>query len=140
MATKASVAKASRRHSVKQKHASQEPEAAASPQPKQQPGELELRSSALDSEPSLAERVQAEREQLFKAISIVECCKFASATLLYVDDSEYMVPAFDTSCDLLKTSARALERIASECEDLDTARTCHMAGSSAFVRGQGRAL
>jgi hypothetical protein len=87
--------------------------------PEQQPHESEPRPSPLDSAPSLAERVQAQREQLFKAMSIVECCKYASATLLNVDDSEYMIPAFETICDLLDTSAGELERIASECEDLD---------------------
>lgn len=122
MATKASVAKASRRSakdSAKRTRTSQEPAAAATPEPEQQRHESEPRPAALDSAPSLAERVQAQREQLFKAISIVECCKYASATLLNVDDSEYMVPAFETICDLLDTSAGELERIASECEDLD---------------------
>lgn len=32
---------------------------------------------------------------------IVECCKYAGATVLEVDDSEYMVPAFDTIFELL---------------------------------------
>ena len=36
--------------------------------------------------------------------------QYASATLYAVDDSEYMVPAFDTICDLLDTSAGELER------------------------------
>lgn len=120
MATKVSAAKTSKRSardSTKQRRASQEPEAATEPQP-EQPHESEPRPSALDSAPSLAERVQAQREQLYKAISIVECCKYASATLYAVDDSEYMVPAFDTICDLLDTSAGELEQIASECEDL----------------------
>jgi len=36
----------------------------------------------LDDAPSLIERVEAQREQLFKAMSILECCKNASATLL----------------------------------------------------------
>ena len=31
-------------------------------------------------------------------MSIVECCKFATATLLAVDDSEYMIPAFEAIC------------------------------------------
>lgn len=121
MATKASAAKASKRSardSTKQRPASQEPQAATEPQP-EQPHESEARPSALGNAPSLAERVQAQREQLYKAMSIVECCKYASATLYAVDDSEYMVPAFDTVCDLLDTAAGELERIASECEDLD---------------------
>lgn len=65
-----------------------------------------------DTRPSLAERVEAQRNQLFKAMSIVECCKFATATLLEVNDSEYMVPAFEAICDLLNASVEELEEIA----------------------------
>ena len=73
------------------------------------------RTLRIDDPPSLAERVQAQRDQLFKAMSIVECCKFATATLLAVDDSEYMIPAFEAICDLIDSSTEELERIASEC-------------------------
>lgn len=65
----------------------------------------------LDDAPSLIERVEAQRERLFKAMSILECCKNASATLYDVDDCEYMVPAFETIYDLLDTSAGELDRI-----------------------------
>jgi hypothetical protein len=75
-------------------------------------GAEDARALPLDTPPSLAERIQALREQLFKVISIVECCKFATTTLLEVDDSEYMVPAFEVICDLLNTSAEELEEIA----------------------------
>jgi hypothetical protein len=75
----------------------------------------DARAPPLGSTAPLAERVQALRGQLFKAISIVECCKFATATLLVVDDAEYMVPAFEAICDLIDTSAEELEKIASEC-------------------------
>lgn len=71
--------------------------------------------SALDGAPSLAERLQAEREQIFKAISIVECCRNATATLLEVNDLEYMIPAFEAVCDLLDTSVMELGRIVDEC-------------------------
>lgn len=121
MATKVSAVKTSKRSardSTKQRPASEEPEAATEPKP-EPTHKPEPRPLALDSAPSLAERVQAQREQLYKAMSIVECCKYASATLYAVDDSEYMVPAFDTICDLLDTAAGELERIASDCEDLD---------------------
>lgn len=77
-----------------------------------------LRASALDSAPSLAERLQAQREQLFKAISIVECCKNATATQLAVDDLEYMVPAFDTVYGLLNSAAGELEVVADACRAL----------------------
>lgn len=120
MATKASAEKAARRsakRSTKKRRTPKESKAAAESDRDQQSREPGSRSSALDSVPSLAERLQAQREQLFKAMAIVKCCKYASATLYEVDDSEYMVPAFDTVCDLLDTSAGELERIASECGD-----------------------
>lgn len=69
----------------------------------------------LDSPPSLAERVHAERERIFKALSLVLCCKYATVTKWQVDDSEYMIPAFEAICDLIDTSAEELEKIASEC-------------------------
>jgi hypothetical protein len=74
------------------------------------------RVTPLDATPSLAERVQVEREQIFKALSIVECCRFATATLLQVGDTECMIPAFEAVCDLLNGAAEELEGIASACE------------------------
>jgi len=70
------------------------------------------------SSPSFAERVQAEREQLFKVIGIVELCRLASVTLLETTDPEYMVPAFETICDQLNTSAERLERLAADLQKL----------------------
>jgi len=64
----------------------------------------------------LDQRVEAERQRLFKAISILECCRLATASLYEIGDSEYMVPAFEAICDLLTDSASELEYIASECE------------------------
>ncbi|MBB6095037.1 hypothetical protein HNQ60_003924 [Povalibacter uvarum] len=122
MTKRASAAKASKRsakHSTKKTRTPPEPTAAAESERDQQSHESEPRPAALDSARSLAKRIKAQREQLFKAISIVECCKYASATLYNVYDSEYMVPAFDVICDLLDTSVGELELIASECEDLD---------------------
>lgn len=93
---------------------------AANPKSEQRPKphRAELRASPLNATPSLGERVEAERARLFKALSIVECCRFATATLFEVNDSEYMVPAFEAICDLLSTSAEELEGIASECEKI----------------------
>jgi len=64
----------------------------------------------------LDQRVEAERERLFKAISILECCKLATASLYEIGDSEYMVPALEAICDLLTDTASELEYIAIECE------------------------
>jgi hypothetical protein len=74
------------------------------------------RVTPLDTAPSLAERVHVEREQIFKALSIVECCRLATATLLEGGDTECMIPAFEAVCDLLNDAAEELEGIASECE------------------------
>lgn len=76
-------------------------------------------TAAADSVASLASRVQAEREQLFKALAIVECCKYASATLLELSDFEFMVPVFEAVCDLLNTSAGELGRIADDYRQMD---------------------
>lgn len=43
-----------------------------------------------------------------------EYSKFATATLLDVADSEYMVPAFETICDLLNAAAGDLD--GAECK------------------------
>ncbi|MGE3667312.1 MAG: hypothetical protein AB7G51_11925 [Steroidobacteraceae bacterium] len=120
MAAKKSIARESDRSAktgAKRASPSRESQGAAPKQKdKPEPHRTESRGSSLDVAPSLAERVEAQREQLFKALSIVECCKFATATLLEVDDSEYMVPAFEAICDLLNTSAGELEVIAAECQ------------------------
>lgn len=66
----------------------------------------------------LVERVQAERAQLFKAIAIVELCRLAAASLLEIGESESMVPVFETTCDLLNTSAERLEWISADLQAL----------------------
>lgn len=71
-------------------------------------------SISQSGQPSLEERLQAERDRLFKAVSIIECCKYATASLMHMSDSEYMVPAFEAACDLLETSAEELGRIVDE--------------------------
>lgn len=86
------------------------------PRTSNDPNRRQRSKSPLDRAPSLVERVEVQRGQIMKALSIIECCKYASATLLDVDDSEYMVPAFETVHDLLNTSAEELERIASSVE------------------------
>jgi len=70
--------------------------------------------TGFDTAPSLAERVQIERGQIFKALSIVECCWYATVTKWAVDDQEYMIPAFEAVCDLLNDAAERLEPIASQ--------------------------
>jgi len=86
------------------------------PQPERRPERRQNspRLTAFDAELSLAERVEKERRQIFKALSIVECCWYATVTKWAVDDQEYMIPAFEAVCDLLNDTAEAFERIASE--------------------------
>lgn len=76
------------------------------------------RRRTLPTPSSLAERVQAEREQLFRAIGIIELCRFATSTLLEVGESEYMIPVFETTCDLLNASAERLEWISCDLQKL----------------------
>lgn len=76
-----------------------------------------IRTASLNSV-SLAERVQAEREQLFKVIGIVELCRLAAVTSLDITDPEYMVPAFETIRDQLNTAAERLEWIAADLQKL----------------------
>jgi len=64
----------------------------------------------------VAERIQAQREQLFRAISVVRCCRNATATKLVEDDVEYMIPAFETVCELLDSAADELATIMDECD------------------------
>ena len=99
--------------STKQARAPKQPRALAANTPESQ--ERKPKPSVLDGMPSLAERLQTERAQIFKAISIIDCCKNATATLLEVNDSEYMIPAFEAVCDLLDTSAMELGRMVDEC-------------------------
>jgi hypothetical protein len=116
MATKSSATRMKR--AVKPTRTSKDSEASSKPDAEQEPNRRQQSASPLASAPSLVERVEAQRVRIMKALSIIECCKYASATLLHVEDSEYMVPAFETVNDLLNTSAEELEHIASSVQRL----------------------
>jgi len=60
---------------------------------------------------STSERLQIERERLFKAISIIECCRNATASQFATDDPEYMAPALDAARDLIHACAGELKVI-----------------------------
>lgn len=121
MATKASATKVKR--TVKQTRTPNDSEGGVSKAgAERQINQRRPPASSLASPPSLVERVEAQRVQIMKALSIIECCKNASATLLDVDDSEYMVPAFETVNDLLNASMEELERIASSVQRLTEPR------------------
>lgn len=91
------------------------PESKPSAQPRKRTPQI----APIDAPTSLAERVEAERDRIFKAVSIVLCCWYAMVTKWNVDNHEYMIPAFETVCDLLNDAADELEGIASACEALD---------------------
>lgn len=118
MATIRSALKVSKRSSnaaIKQTRKSKHLQRVArTPKPMHKQSKKRSRTAAVESVASLADRIQAEREQLFKALAIIECCKYASGTSLEMSDVEFMVPVFEAVCDLLNTSAGELGRIADE--------------------------
>jgi hypothetical protein len=61
----------------------------------------------------LDQHVEAQRQAIFKVMSIVECCQFASASLYAQDRAEYRVPAFRAAYDLLDAVCGELESLAS---------------------------
>lgn len=64
------------------------------------------------SVPSLAARVAEERARLFKAASIIACCRLACATLLdQGGDREVMTDALQAAYDLIDATAGELEVI-----------------------------
>lgn len=76
------------------------------------PAQKKLRQKAKDAAPSLSERIQAERDRIFKAISLVECCKYASATMLDVQSSEYIEGVYELLVDVLDCSRTLSVRLA----------------------------
>ena len=65
--------------------------------------------------PSLAERMQEERERLFKAMSIIACCRLACASLLrHGGDLELTTDALQAAYDFIDATAGELERAAGE--------------------------
>jgi len=116
MATKRSIAARPGRSSKRANRRSRQSRVSPTATPKTTQLPELSQVSPLDAFASLSERVQAERDRLFKALSIVECCRFATATKFEVNDSEYMAPAFEAICDLLNASVEELELVASACE------------------------
>jgi len=64
---------------------------------------------------SLKERLDSERERLFKAMSIIACCRLATASLLEEGgDREIMTDALQAAYDLMEMTAGELEVIGDE--------------------------
>lgn len=79
------------------------------------PGHEQKRKIGKSGGLSLADRIQAEREQLFKAMSLVECCKYASASLLDVEATDSLVGVYELLYDVLDSAAGGLGCIIEEC-------------------------
>jgi hypothetical protein len=63
--------------------------------------------------PPLPERLQSERKQLFKAMGVIECCRFACKDEV---DPEAVVDALEAAYDIVDEVARHLEVIGDEAE------------------------
>lgn len=61
---------------------------------------------------ALAQHVNVERDRLFKAMSIIACCRLACASLLDQGDSlELMTDVLQAAYDLVDVAAEGLEGI-----------------------------
>jgi len=61
---------------------------------------------------ALAQHVNVERDRLFKAMSIIACCRLACASLLdQTGNPELMVDALQAAYDLVDATADGLEGI-----------------------------
>lgn len=64
---------------------------------------------------ALAQHVNIERDRLFKAMSIIACCRLACASLLDQGGNlELMADALQAAYDLVDATTGALEVIAAE--------------------------
>ncbi len=61
----------------------------------------------------MAEQVDAERERVFKAISIIACCRLACASK-FVYHPQVMTDALQAAHDILDEAAGELEMIGSQ--------------------------
>lgn len=73
--------------------------------------------------PSLAERVHAERGTLFKAGSIIGCCRLACASKLVNHNPELMADALQASYDLISDACEGLEFVIDGFGDARTSAT-----------------
>lgn len=69
-----------------------------------------------DPPPSVAELIQAEREQIFQAMSVVDICSAACHSPEMDDDPERMKYALKAAYDILNRAAGELGMIADEQE------------------------
>ncbi len=76
------------------------------------------RDESLSKDPPLPlhERIQRQREQLFKASSMLDCCRYASASKLKYDDLEFMSQALHGIADLVDEAAGELGVIVDELD------------------------
>lgn len=62
---------------------------------------------------TVGERVEAQRKQLFKAMAIIDCCRYGSDSMISNDDDERpdIVTALGAAYDLVNDVAEALEAL-----------------------------
>lgn len=66
--------------------------------------------------PPLAERLQAKRKQLFKAMSVIACCRLACKSMLEDYDPEDMEDALQVAHELIDQAADELGVMCGEDE------------------------
>lgn len=73
----------------------------------------------------LAERIQAQRKEMFKAMAIIDCCRFGSDSMLGGEDEDRpdIATALSGVYDMLNTAASELGVIAESCPKGKTAKT-----------------
>lgn len=64
--------------------------------------------------PALGEQLQFERERLFKAMSVVECCRLACASKYENRNPECMIDALQVAYDIVNQVAGRLGLMSSE--------------------------
>lgn len=79
---------------------------------------------------ALAQHVKVERDRLFKAMSIIACCRLSCASLLDQGGSlELMVDALQAAYDLVDATAGGLEVIGAGCYATNSGRVVVATGS-----------
>jgi hypothetical protein len=98
----------------------------------------ELRGQSAPGEPQvpLHERIQRQREQLFKVSSMLDCCRYASASKLAYEDLEFMSHTLHGISALVNETAGELGVIVDELE----VRTVRASRRAQQPRRQGRRI
>lgn len=90
------------------------------------------RDQSVSEEPPLHERLQRQRDQLFKATSMLDCCRYATASKLKYDDLEFMAHALLAISDLVDETAGELGVIIDELEAVQPEKRLRVKNQSAM--------